>query len=72
MTWLATLLVVAGTVLKGRYNIYGWVVSIIGSILWGSHFIIVHEYAGVAMNGVLIVFYVYGWRYWAQHPSKIA
>lgn len=66
MSWVAAFFTLAGVVLLARKRRVGWVVCVVGNVLWISYALATRQWPILMLDGVFLVVNALGWRAWGN------
>lgn len=66
MSWVAAFFTLAGGLMLARKLTLGWVMLLVGNVLWITFAIATRQWPILMLDGVFLVVNADGWRRWAR------
>lgn len=70
MDWLAALLIILSIYMTGNLNKWGWIIAILGAIMYMIVSIQKHIYGFVFLDCVLVVLHIVNFIKWSKNEKK--
>jgi hypothetical protein len=65
--WIGNFIIIAAIILLGRKMRFGWVLSIIGNLLWCIYAIQIENAPAFFIDGLTLCLAVYNWLIWKRY-----